>query len=57
MSGRDPDVSESLLPNDPIAAIDGMLAHLDADSVELQEKVGRTKYERYRQERDERTDY
>lgn len=43
-----------VVPGNPVDIIDGMLADVDADSVALQESVGRRKHERYRRERDER---
>lgn len=38
----------------PVDVIDGLLADVDADSVSLQESVGRRKREEYERERDER---
>lgn len=43
--------AQVVFPQDPVDAIDGMLEHVDADSVELQEEVGRMKYEQYRTNR------
>lgn len=43
--------TDVFVSEDPVAAIDGMLAHVEADSVELQEQVGRMKYDQYQGER------
>lgn len=43
-----------LVPGNPVDVIDGMLADVDADSVALQESVGRRKREAYRREREDR---
>lgn len=37
-----------VFPEDPIDAIHGLLAHVDADSVSLREHVGQQRYDMYR---------
>lgn len=50
--------AEVVFPENPVDAIEGMLAHVDADSVALQERVGEMKRRRYegkRSDEDEST--
>lgn len=47
-------MSDVVLSDDPIDAIHGLLAHVDSDSVSLQEQVGQQRYVAYQNERQQR---
>lgn len=48
--------ADSVFPDDPIDAIDGMLAHVEEDSVTLQKEVGRMRSDKHREKRAEDVD-